>query len=611
MSSPNHEQEAVSGMSTETPTASKTVDPVLLSVLSHRFDAVVREMTNTLLRSARSAVLGMARDLSCSIVTADNRLLASIEGIPVHVFGSHIQTQSMCDLHPQLTEGDAYLHNDPYMGNTHSADHTILVPVFHEGEHLFTAVAKAHQADAGNSEPTTYMPLPKDLYEEGALNFPCVKVQEDYENVEDVIRMCRRRIRVPDQWYGDYLATLGSARIGERKLKELSAQYGPETVKAFIEEWFAYSERRIDHAIRQLPAAKLTAVGHHDRFVAVPEGLEIKVTVDIDPDAGTIDVDLRDNPDCVPAGINQSAACATNNAMIGVFNSLPPDIPHNAGSFRRINVHLRENCIAGIPLHPTSCSMATTNISGVLVNTTQRAFAQLGDGYGLAEGGNSLGPGQAVISGRDWRDEGAEYVNEFFSGFAGGPASAVADGWLTFLHTVAAGVVYLDSIELNEQKYPVIFRSREVLTDSGGAGRRRGAPGTRVTFGPTRDPMMVMYATTDAEHPPLGVHGGLSGGAAGAQRISSSGQVEQLDPIPLGGLELEPGEWVVGTASGGGGYGSPLEREPERVLADVLARFVSPEQAEEAYGVVLRSGAGGLPTVDHEATERERATRAA
>ena len=340
-------------------------------------------------------------------------------------------------------------------------------------------------------------------------------------------------------------------------------------------------------------------------FVAVPEGLEIKVTVDIDPEAGTIDVDLRDNPDCVPAGINQSAACATNNAMIGVFNSLPPDIPHNAGSFRRINVRLRENCIAGIPLHPTSCSMATTNISGVLVNTTQRAFAQLGDGYGLAEGGNALGPGQAVISGDDWRDDGAEYVNEFFAGFAGGPASAVADGWLTFLHTVAAGVVYLDSIELNEQKYPVMFRSREVVIDSGGAGRRRGAPATRVVFGPTRDPMMVMYAATDAVHPPLGVHGGLAGGPSAAQKITATGEVIDLDTIPDRGLELEPGEWVVGTASGGGGYGSPLEREPERVLADVMARYVSREEADRTYGVVLSDRDDGL-AIDLEATVRRR-----
>jgi Hydantoinase B/oxoprolinase len=118
------------------------IDSALLAVISHRFDCICREMTNTLLRSGRSAVLNMARDFSCSLVTGDNQLLAAAEGLPVHVFGSQFQSQAMCDLHHDLAEGDAFIHNDVYLGNTHSADHTILVPVFVDGAHLFTACAK-------------------------------------------------------------------------------------------------------------------------------------------------------------------------------------------------------------------------------------------------------------------------------------------------------------------------------------------------------------------------------------------------------------------------------------------------------------------------------------
>ena len=125
----------------------------------------------------------------------------------------------MTELHADLAEGDAFLHNDPYLGNTHSADHAILVPVFIDGEHLFTAVAKAHQADCGNALPTTYVPSARDVYDEGALVFPCVRIQRGYHNIEDVIRMCQRRIRVPEQWYGDFLAGLGAARIAERRLR--------------------------------------------------------------------------------------------------------------------------------------------------------------------------------------------------------------------------------------------------------------------------------------------------------------------------------------------------------------------------------------------------------
>ena len=167
------------------------LDPVTVSVISNRVDAIVREMSNTLLRSARSTVIASARDFSCTLVTADNRLSAATDGIPVHVFGSDIQTQSMCDLHEDLAEGDAFLHNDPYLGNTHAADQTILIPVFVDGEHLFTACAKAHQADIGNSIPSTYHAAARDIYEEGALVFPCVRVQQNYDMIDDVIRLCR------------------------------------------------------------------------------------------------------------------------------------------------------------------------------------------------------------------------------------------------------------------------------------------------------------------------------------------------------------------------------------------------------------------------------------
>src|ERR1700720_497569 len=108
---------------------------------------------------------------------------------------------------------------------------------------------------------------------------------------------------------------------------------------------------------------------------------------------GRVEIDLRDNIDCVPCGLNESKTCAINNTVTGLFNSIDPGVPHNAGSFRRVTVLLRENCVVGIPRFPTSCSVATTNIGDRLVNITQAAFAQLGEGYGLAEGGVGMGPG--------------------------------------------------------------------------------------------------------------------------------------------------------------------------------------------------------------------------
>ena len=230
-------------MSAATPhkgTRDTTFDPTLLAVLANRFEAIVREMTQTLLRAGRSAAINIARDFSCSIttsVTGAHELLAAAEGLPVHIYGSHLQAEAMSSLHSDLREGDAFLHNDPYLGNSHPADHTILVPIFCDGEHLFTSVAKAHLSDIGNALPTSYMPTARDVYEEGALLFPCVRIQQQYRDIDDIIRMCRLRIRVPEQWYGDYLAMLGAARVGERRITELVRKYGLATTKTFVREW--------------------------------------------------------------------------------------------------------------------------------------------------------------------------------------------------------------------------------------------------------------------------------------------------------------------------------------------------------------------------------------
>ena len=584
-------------------TPATSFDPVLLAVLSNRFENIVREMTNTLLRSGRSAVLNTARDFSCSIITAENELLASAEGLPVHVIGTEFLAEAMTEIHPDFAEGDAFLHNDPYLGNTHPADHAILVPVFHEGEHMFTACAKSHQADCGNALPTTYMPAARDVYEEGALIFPCVQVQRGRRDVEDIIRMCRRRIRVPDQWYGDYLATLGSARIAERRLLELCDQYGRDTVRSFIAEWFDYSERRMVEAIGQLPAGELVGSATHDPYPGVPDGVPLTVKVAIDPEAGMIELDLRENPDNYPGGLNESRACATNNVMTGVFNSIDPDVPHNAGSFRRVKVLLREGCIAGIPEFPHSCSMATTNIADRLVCLTQAAFAELGDGFGLAEGALGMGISYAVISGRDARFGGAPYVNQIFLGSTGGPGGPEADGWPTYYLPVAASLMYHDSTEVDEQKYPIHVQSKRLIPDSDGPGRHRGALGSEVVYGPKTLPMMIAYTFEGHENPARGVRGGLPGAPSDGWKYDRDGN--RVD-IPMAtAMEIQPGERVLSRTGGGGGYGDPLTRDPEAVRDDVLEGFVSRARAREIYGVVLAQAPGTLPddlVVDLDAT---------
>lgn len=593
-----------------------TLDPVLISVMANRLDGIVREMTNTLLRSARSAVISSARDFSCCLVTGDDRLLAPAEGLPVHIFGCHIQTANMRRYHEgDIQRGDAYLDNDPYGGNTHPADHTFMVPVFWEGEHLFTAVSKCHMADIGNSIPSSYFVRARDVYEEGALVFPGVRVQRDFKNIGDIMRMCRARIRVPDQWYGDYLAALGSARVAERRLEAFCEKYGKDTVKAFIREWFDYSERRMVDNIRRLPRANLVNKGWSDPLEGMlPDGLELTVKIEIDPDEAMLHIDLSDNPPSVDTGMNTSLGAATSAVVGAVFNALDKDLPRNEGSFRRLRFTYAEDSVVAAPKFPHSCSVATTNVSERLVNITQSAFAQLGDGMGLAEGGAGLGAGMAVISGADMRRGGEPYVNRLMLSTNGGPASPQADGWVNYAIPVIAGLMYRDSVEVDELKHPIRVESLSLVTDSAGAGRRRGAPAQQIEYGPTDAPMMSVISCDGQHAPPRGVAGGLEGTPGETWLIQDGEQPSRLPNVAQ--VRLDPGQRVRGRDSSGGGYGDPLERETDRVLLDVLEGWETRRKASDVYGVVF---AGEIEdetlAVDEAATaarrEEIRAARAA
>jgi N-methylhydantoinase B len=558
--------------------------------MANRLDSISREMANTVVRTARSTTMA-ARDFSCCVLSADHDLLSSPEGMPAHVFGMGPSTRSMAEMHPDFKEGDAFLHNDPYMGNSHAADHQIIIPVFIDGEHLFTACTKAHQVDVGNALPTTYMPMAKDVYEEGALIFPCVRVQENYRDVDDIIRMCEKRIRGFEIWYGDYLAQLGACRLAERRLREFCNRFGVETVKTFVDEWLDYSERVTADAIRKLPAGEIRGASALDPFSGLPEGIPLEVSITVDPADARITVDLRENPDCVPAGLNLTESTATNGGVAGVLcvlNSLGGDdraiIPNNSGSFRRIDVLLRENCVVGIPKHPVSCSMATNTVADRVHGMILLAFTKLGDGIGLAEPCYGSPPFMGVASGYDRRKE-RVYILQVVSGTAGGPGSANCDGWLMMLLANAAGMAYMDSTEIQEQKNPMVVWQKAIRPDTEGAGRHRGAPGNICIYGPRFDPMEVHYFMDGIKNPPKGARGGGPAKCPSVWKIREGHWTEQTNVI--GQAHLEAGEAIVSFSAGGGGYESPLQRAPEQVLEDVIEGWISVRRANEVYGVVI------------------------
>jgi N-methylhydantoinase B len=574
-----------------------------LALFASRFGRIVDAMANTLFRSARSGVINTAHDFSCCLVDHRDEMVAATRSIPIHVMsGPELLVASMRRFHPVVRRGDAFLHNSPYHGNSHAADHTLLVPVVDDdGVHRFTVVAKAHQADCGNAEPTTYYTGAKDVYAEGALIFPCVKMQEDYRDNEDLVRMCEMRMRVPEQWRGDYLALVGSARIGERLLLELADEVGWDEVAAQSEAWCDYGERRMAAAIARMPPGTATATTTHDPFPGAPDGVPIAATVLVDPDAARITVDLRDNPDCLDSGLNLTEATARTAAMIGVWTTVGGEVPSNGGAFRRLDVLLREGCCVGIPVHPHSCSVATTNLATRTANAVSRAMAGIAEGLGTADHGLIIPPSGAVISGRDPRNGGAPFVNMLILAGSGGGAAPGQDAWLTTGDVGTLGMLRRDSVEVDELRFPLLVQTQRIIPDSEGAGRHRGTPGTLVEMTALGTDITAHWSGDGHVHGPAGVRGGGPGGNADQLLRGPDGSESRLPAY--GELVLKDGETLISVCTGGGGYGPPTERDPEAVAHDVREGWVTRDRARRVYAVVLT----GDGAVDAPATAALRA----
>lgn len=372
-----------------------------------------------------------------------------------------------------------------------------------------------------------------------------------------------------------------------------------------------YSEQRMIQAIKKLPKVEHTCKGAHDPLGEIlPDGVPLNVTVRVDPDAANIELDLRNNVANVPCGFNESVACTSAAVFSGVFNSIDPSVPRNAGSFRRLRLFLKEGSVCGQPKFPHSCSVATTNVADRLINLTQRAFAEIADGLGLAEGGIGMGAGLSVVSGKDHRSNNEPYINQMFIAEAGGPGSQVADGWPNYGLPVVAGLMYRDSIEIDELKHPLEFRYVKIIPGSAGAGKFRGSVAVETAYGPKEEPVDALWPCDGTHYPPRGVRGGADGERARHWKVSANGDEEELPNVVI--TTLKKGEFVRGNTTSGGGYGNPLERDPKRVLKDVLDGFETVQRALDVYGVVF---SGNVETedlaVDAAATDRARTTLAA
>ena len=531
-----------------------------MAILSSRMESIARKMQNTLFRTARSGVLNTAHDFSCVVLTADCRLLAAAESLPIHVMiGPDLMCRAVLRHHPDLKRGDAFLHNSPYEGNSHAADHCLIVPVIDDdGVPRFFVLAKAHQADCGNALPTTYMGHARDVYEEGALIFPAVKVQEDYRNIEDIIRICRMRIRVPEQWWGDYLAALGAVRIGERELLELGREVGWDALARYAEDWFDYSEQRMIEAIRRLPSGRSRPARRTIRSRACPTASRPRSTVAVDAEQARIAVDLRDNPDCQPCGLN-----------------LTEGLRHDRGDGRHLQRHHRPHRAAERRQLPPGRDPGARELlrrhpapSLQLLGRDHQprrpglepgavALAELADGFGMAETGPIIPAGMGVISGRDPRHGDAPSSTRSSSPAPAAPArrspTACCRSSTSAMPACAATTASRSTSCTTRSSSATATWCRTPRAPGGSAARSSAY----VEFGPV-DGCTHGGALHLRRHDQPGEGRARRAARQRAPGRSSASCDGALTDLPdCHGVTLEPGERIVSYSAGGGGYGPP------------------------------------------------------
>ena len=303
-------------------------------------------------------------------------------------------------------------------------------------------------------------------------------------------------------------------------------------------------------------------------------------TVSIDPQGGRISVNLTDNIDVLPCGLNVSESCAPTAAMIGIFNAIDAEVPKNAGSFRRIEVRLRDGSVIGGGAHPTSFSVSTTNIADRVVAAVQLAIGAICAEAAVAEVGAVNPPHKGVVSGID-PFTGKPFINQLFLGSTGGPASAYADAWLTYSHAGNGGICFVDSIEMAEMHHPIRVISRALQADSEGAGEFIGAPCLGVELGPRCGMLQIAYVSDGVINPAQGIAGGSAGGKAD-QACQRSGVIEPL--APWGSLRLQGDDTVISRGTGGGGCGDPRRRDRRLVREAIEDGLLTRARAAEIYG---------------------------
>lgn len=558
------------------------------TVIANRLDSITGEMGVVLERSARSPIFAEACDFACCICDSQGELVSQLSGIPILATAGSFSVKAVLDHYGgDIAPGDAFIINDPYNGGNHLPDIGIITPVFSGGKPILFCVSRAHHGDIGGSTAGSYNPKATEIFQEGII-IPPTRVMKNDEIIEDIFKLISSNTRNPQMLESDLLAQIGANRLAVSRLMEMLDTYGGEVVSAAVRDTLAQTQALTRQAIGEIPDGTYTATEYIDDDGWQEEPVKIQVAVKVK--GQRLLVDFEGTDPAVKGFINTSVVTATAAAGIGVLWFLGSHIPRNGGAFNCVEVNLPQGSLVNPP--PGSpVTLCTLTPASEIVGTVFQALDKAIPGRVSAGTGRYAGPS---FYGTDPRN-GRYYVGFSFCSTGSAGALKGFDGKSYISAMSNFGGVKNPNIESNEVQYPHITLSHEITTDTAGAGEFRGGGGMKFAFEIYDDTSDIVMFGDGMKFAPYGLKGGHKGS------LNKGIFVHNGESITLSSKEYPrsaaKGDRVYLESSGGGGWGDPLNRDPNKVLDDVLDEIVSPEAAEDIYGVVIRGG-----VIDEEAT---------
>jgi N-methylhydantoinase B/oxoprolinase/acetone carboxylase alpha subunit len=586
-------------MATEKTAAAESAqaDIFTYEVLRSLMNAIPLEMAEVLKRTSYHPIFNEVLDFSTALFSRKGELIGQAGGVSVHLgaletcLGAVIDHFGAANLKPD----DVLMHNNPFPGGTHLPDVDIVVPVFHENHLVAFSVSRGHHGDIGGANPGSFAGDSTSIFQEG-VRMPPLKLYDGGVLNEGIRDLLLANVRVPTFTWGDLQAQIAGARIGEQRLQEMFAKHGEDLVNASVEWAMDASEKLIRAKIEEIPDGSYPFEDYLDNDgIDMDRPVKVRCTVivkgsDIIFDYTGSDPQVKGPANCVK-GVAYSAS------YMSLFYLTDKTIPINHGCYRPVTVIAPEGSVVNAKF-PSPVVSGNTETSERIVDII---IAALGRIMPEKVTGSDSGTCTAHIAGGFDPRNGEYYAWYIGSDPTAWGARATKDGFQAAGGPRIGGSVSQVPMEVFETRYPYIVTEYAYQTDSGGPGKFRGGISGVTVMKPVGHEVVMGGACDRCFIPPYGIFGGMPGHHGDNYVERKNGERVPLNRA--GGVPVYDGDTVYFKVPGGGGYGSPLERDLGHLQHDLDNEYVSVEAAERDYGAVVAA----TGQIDRPATEKKRA----